>query len=108
LVVAGGRHHDVARLELGFFERAHLTRVRDAHLEAGSGRELCRRLGNLLENEDLVPVVEEFLGDERADVAGARDRDPHQCAPASSGPTRRRWSSSSASTWTAKWSTSCS
>ena len=44
---------------------------------------LSRRddLGALLDEQHVVPVLGELLGDERADVAGTGDRDPHQWPP---------------------------
>src|SRR5262249_37366520 len=106
LVVPGRCDHDVVRLEPRFFQRRHLARVGDSHLEAGPGMDLGRDLGDLLQDEDVVAVVEELLGDEGAHVSRAGEGDSHQCVPVSSGPTSRLWSSSRASTWTAKWSTS--
>ena len=83
LVVAGGRDDDVAAVQRGLVQRADLAGVREQPLGAGQAVRLDR-LGRLVDEQDLVPVLEQFPGDGAADRTGPGYRDAHQRPP--SGP----------------------
>ena len=59
-----------------------LARVGDEPLDAlGSACSALDDARVLLDEQHLVAGAHEVVGDEEADVAGAGDRDPHQCSP---------------------------
>ena len=84
LVVAGGRDHDVAALEPGLAQRRDFARVGEEPLDSVGGVRAVDHGRVLLDELHLVAGAHEIVGDEQPDVAGARDRDAHQCSPPAS------------------------
>src|SRR5262249_43314392 len=77
---SGGGDDHVAPLQRGLVQRGDLTRVREEPLGPGHGVNRDRP-GVLVDEQDLVPVIQQLTGDRAADRAGARNRDPHQPDP---------------------------
>ncbi len=99
LVVAGGRHHDVDRADVGLPQRRHLAGVGGPPLDAAAVAPRAGEGGGgaadharvLLDDQDLVAGHGEVVGDELADVAGAGDGNLHWCTGrGTSGPSRPR------------------
>src|SRR6201994_645841 len=101
LVVAGGGDDRVAAVQRGLVQRADLAGVGQQPLRPGQAVGLDR-LGRLVDEQHLVPALQQLTGDGPADRAGSGDRDPHQrppSGPAESTSETRSSSSSRAMTW---------
>src|SRR5439155_22442469 len=81
LVVPGGRHDDVAQVQLRLLQARHLTGVGEYPL--GPRHPLrAQPVGGPLDEHHLVAVLDELLGHGAPDVARAGDGNPHaQCTP---------------------------
>src|SRR5690606_16685885 len=82
LVVAGRGDHHLAALQRRVVQRGDLARVGEQPLRPRDHLHLDG-LGALVDQEHLVPVLQQFLGDGAAHRARSRDRDPHQASSSS-------------------------
>src|SRR6516164_6447656 len=100
LVIAGCGDHHLRSLQLCVVEGADLAGVGEQPFGPWHGVQLDL-LRLIVDQQHLVPVLEELAGDGTADGAGAGDRDPHQCPPprVAKAATIRSSSLSLATTW---------
>jgi len=80
-VVAGGSDHDIAALETGLGERGHLAGVGDAPFDALARDRALPNVRLLLDEEHVVPVLAEVVGDVDPDCTRSGDAYAHVSAP---------------------------